>query len=998
MLALVLLAEPNVFRYVLRHVISFEAYRRGGNVRIEKVGGSLWEPVTLTNARWSFPFKHGSVLQLEAARVEAEFSWRELFAQNGGRWFRQLSLDGVQGKLELPPTSDSTEARDTKPVKREWLPIPARVEARGLNLTVSANSDSVRFQNGSFMLSELQQGAIHFEQIAVKQPWLTRTFRDVRGTTAVQDSHVVIADLALEKGVTVQTFSAEMGDLAAGQLNAEIQIAAFGGNIRAQAQTLPSEHRPGIEASGSFSQIGVAPLATFLGLSDAAGGTIKAGQFMFRGSPRNPSRAAASLRLEAVNFQWESRQWDSLVFGGTLVERRVQIPELELHQGHNHLSLNGEMALPTTHMAWWQSEFSFNIAAKIENLTELSALLLPEFKYAAGKMNIDGAVRGKNQQFNGALIVSGSDITWRSAPIEELHAALKITGNELQVANFELLNQDDFVRGRGVVNILGAKQYWGEIRGSVVDLASYSSLLQPPIVPEPLAGGAVINWSGEGSAKGHSGKFLARLEKLRTLGATGAFMHPVQAELEGVYAPGNIQFSRFALSDDQSAFAANVTVGNKALSLQDIRLTHGNELWLEGNATLPLDVWHAWPNTALPTLLTDGVPTKINLTAKNLQLKEASSLTGWKWPIEGIVDGSITAEGIVGALNTGGHLTLRNTRLPLGWNGETLTNVSGELSLEGQTLKIDQFTGQHPSGNYSITGQINFTNLRDTSLKLKVTSDAATLPAFRGLALPFGAPADKAVVYGTADRVDVSSRLDLQVEGPASAPAVTGSAQVLKVNIGGSPDTTQLWKARSLPTLPALFHFNTSPWQAWKFDVGIAAENAPVEPSAGVLSAKLQLRGTGASPFLAGELTIEKGQALAGSATLQIESATLRFRENTPSNPTFELHATGHLLGNEFTAVAFGPLSHPIREVSAIPPLTDELVRQGLTGGLHNAAPASENDVILSLAAPEALTGGAPSYEWAPVVIEEAPASAPVPSTPTPTASESAPSPAPANP
>ena len=98
------------------------------------------------------------------------------------------------------------------------------------------------------------------------------------------------------------------------------------------------------------------------------------------------------------------------------------------------------------------------------------------------------------------------------------------------MANLDLVNNDDFVRGHGVLNILGPKQYWGEFHAAIADLAAYASILQKPILPEPLAGGAIIDWSGEGSAKGHSGKFSGRLNKIRTLDAAGTIrwidVHP----------------------------------------------------------------------------------------------------------------------------------------------------------------------------------------------------------------------------------------------------------------------------------------------------------------------------------------------------------------------------------------------------------------------------------------------------------------------------------------
>ena len=349
--------------------------------------------------------------------------------------------------------------------------------------------------------------------------------------------------------------------------------------------------------------------------------------------------------------------------------------------------------------------------------------MLPEFQYAAGKANIDGSIRGKDQQFHGQLIVSGSDLKWHNAPIEELHAGVKLNGNEFQITNVSLFNNGDYLRGHGVVNIIGDKQYWGEFHASIEDLAKYAAILQKPIVPEPLAGGAVIDWSGEGSAKGHSGQFSARLRKLRSLGATAALLHPINADFEGTYAPGMMLFSRFLLSDDDSSFTANVGIGNKALSLQGIRLTNKQALWLEGDALLPLDVWNAWPNTTLATLLDDQTVSKVNLTAYNLELRDASLLTGWNFPIQGIVRGNLVAEGPLGALKTSGKLTLSKAQIPLGWSGELLTAVEGEASLDGQTLQVAKLAGtSSDTGDFSATGQVDFTNLRDPTLKLDVAS------------------------------------------------------------------------------------------------------------------------------------------------------------------------------------------------------------------------------------------------------------------------------------
>ncbi len=692
-----------------------------------------------------------------------------------------------------------------------------------INFVVQTNSDYVRIEDSECDFSQFSPGRIRARQIIVKHPWLARTFRNVNGSTAVHDTAALVGELTLEPGFVVRSLSADLGELAAGRLNAEIQIAAFGGEIRGQIRTLRGQPGAGIDASALFSQINIAPLATFLNLSDAAGGTIKEGYLTFRGEPRKPDRATASLRVQANNFQWESRQWDTLVLGATLMDRRIEIPELELHQGHNHLSLSGNLTLPKPGEEWWQSDFEAkDFSAQIGNLTELSALMLPEFKYTAGRMSVDGHVRGHDHQFQGAVIVSGSGITWHDAPIDDLRAALRLTGNELQVANLDLLNKDDYVRGSGAMNILGAKQYWGELRASIRDLATYSAILQKPIVPEPLAGGAEIDWTGKGSATGHSGKFFARLNKLRTLGSTGAMLHPVNALLEGDYAPASVQFSKFSVSDDESSLTANVTVGNKTLSLTSLHLEHGKETWLEGDALLPLDIWQSWPKASLETLLSDEATGKISLTARHLQLREAAQLTGWKWPVEGVIDGTLAGEGKLGALTTDGHVTLHGGRVPLGWSGDALTGVDADFGFDSQTLAVEKFQATAPErGVLAADGKVDFTNIRNPALDLKVRSERYTMTLFPGLryqAEPV-AIGNFSQPRSIMDGVETTAGLDLRITGPASEATVRGKAALTSVFCGSMPDFTAFWLSEGDKSLPPAFAWQHQPWRNWRLAI-----------------------------------------------------------------------------------------------------------------------------------------------------------------------------------
>jgi hypothetical protein len=979
-IAIGLLFEPHCFRFAVRWFLCGEAWRCGVSAQIREVEGSIFEPVRVLDSIWIYESENGPVTRLEVKELEADISWRALFSRGSSPWFRTLTLDGMTGKVQLPidqpaqPTTTSHLIELPRPQGR-WLPGPERIEARNADFIFESDGDYVRLQNARFTISEMEPGELLVGQVVIKQPWLSRTFRNVKGTTKLDNARTELAAVMLEPDVTIQNLSVELAEIARGRLNLEMQVGAFGGNIRIETQTLPKDRQLAFEATGQFSQIGIGRLATFLGQSDAAGGTIKEGKFTFRGSPQSPSKATASLRLVATNFQWESRQWDSLVLGASLLDGHVQIPELTLHQGHNYLNVKGEFALPTADQQWWQNEFAFDVNAKIENLTELSALMLPEFKYAAGKGTIDGSVRGDHQQFNGQIIVSGSNLTWRNAPIDELHATLKLNGNELQLTNLSMFNDGDFVRGRGVVNILGDKQYWGELRASIDDLAKYRALLQKPIVPEPLAGGAVIDWSGEGSANGHTGKFLARLRKVRTVGAISALLHPINAEFEGTYQPGAVLFSRFGLSDDTSAFTANVSVGNKALSIQDIRFTHGPAVQLEGSALLPLDVWQAWPNTNLATLLNDTTVSKIQLTASDLDLHAIAQLSGFNFPIEGIAKGEVSAEGALGTVASTGKLTLTKATLPLGWTGVLLSDVAAEASLDGQKLLVTKLAGRHPTGDVQLTGEIDLANVRDPALKLALTSARSEFGVFSSAASALG-----------PIRAGVALKLDLT--GPGSNAVVSGEARVLTLNASFDPDLSPVLLGNSVLQAPAMLDLPDGPWGKWRLDVGFKTE-APLTLGDGAASASADLRfiGTADAVVPVGSAQVYAKPARIRQAAVTVEEAVVDFRDGFASEPSLTLQVSSSVFGTPFSIQVSGPLGHLVRFFDTEPPLDEEILRKEL--GTTGAAMFEPRVRMLS---PAAQAAAVDVYDWS--KIDGTPAAAPEAAAPLPTV----PAPVPATP
>ena len=216
--------------------------------------------------------------------------------------------------------------------------------------------------------------------------------------------------MKLTDALSITSASADLAKLLQGRLEMKFSLAAFSGAIGGDLKSGAREEHLIFDGSGNFSNISVAQLGAFFGQD--AGGSIKGGTFTFHGSPRDLARATFTTRFEAADFRWGARRWNSLVAGATYVNRRLLIPEFALRQSHNSLTLKGETGIPEDWSRWWQTDFSFQIDAKIDCPQRALRPARPRFGDIYGSLAVDGSIQGANSSFNGQFIASGEHLSF----------------------------------------------------------------------------------------------------------------------------------------------------------------------------------------------------------------------------------------------------------------------------------------------------------------------------------------------------------------------------------------------------------------------------------------------------------------------------------------------------------------------------------------------------------------------------------------------------------
>lgn len=917
-LLLIALLEPHSFHTIVKEGVRFQAARHGIPLEIDTLEGNLFQPLVFHDVR--FTTTRAGVLSkatINTARVA--FSWRAPLQQKGRGFFDRLTLDGINAEVDFHPNAPRVGPSPT-PAQQQlefqpWLPAPAQAEVLNSHFVFRLGHRTVTFENVRFNVSSLKPGIIAIEKLTFEQGHFSRSFTALRGATALQGTRWRVADLNLSDGVLLKNLSSDLDDMVRGELQVNFDFDAFGGSLRGELVNTATTRPPTYEITGNFSNISVESLGKFLRVREKTGGTIKEGKFTFRGSPSELENATVSTRFEATDFLWGNRQWNSLVLGATIVNRRVQIPELELHQAHNTLRLKGELSLPGEETPWWLSDFNFDIAAQLNNLSELSALFGPQFAYATGKMTVDGSVRVENKSYSGQVLIAGSKLSWRGVPFDLFNAGIKLDGNELQIVNLEAAHGADFMRGKGMISILGERRYQGELNASIEELSAYGPLLQKPIVPAPPVGGLVVSWSGDGTPDAHSGAFTAHLRKFHTLGTKEVpATLPIDADLEGTYAPGVVSLSKCVLANEDTRLEGRLSADDTTLKLEGLKLTQKKVPWLEGDAILPFNLFQWWVEPG-PAALAPDAPFKAQLTAKDVQLEEVAHLTGHPIPIRGLLNGTLKTESTLRNLHMTGSVRLTKGQLPASEWIPALDKLEAEADIDGNVLRFTKLSGHHALGDFAATGSLDFSK--------------------------FDAPAFDLLIHGEKVRFNAgpdwegNANLDLAISGVRDAASVNGTVDIVALNVTPRPNFGALITTGNPETIrvPSPAITLSVPFDRWTYRVTVFTPDL-VKIKDGTVDAELRFSGTGSPLTATGSITFTGLPASTTYAIGQLESGTWYLG----GDPYVVAHLTGKFLGEStiqnYDGYYLGPLYRLTSTFSGDHPENAELITTAFTPGL----------------------------------------------------------------
>ena len=276
---------------------------------------------------------------------------------------------------------------------------------------------------------------------------------------------------------------------------------------------------------------------------------------------------------------------------------------------------------------------------------------------ATGELQADGNVRLRRGAATGQISVFGEQIAIDKLVVRQLSVQTTIANDTVFLNDLTAtLNERDYVKGHGTVQLQKPFRYAGAMTLNLADLSTFERFLATAAKKTPLAGSLVMDWSGQGelATLKNGGDFNLRLEHGRY-----SDLQNLQARVEAHYTPQEINVPIIYLGSDKLNFQAIARTKDSQLEIDKIQIDQGAAKYASGYASIPF----IWRNlgSGRPLLPPVGKVT-INFQSANLDIAKLFQNLGAKPPMSGEVTIELDVQGPLNQLEANLDLQMQNLR------------------------------------------------------------------------------------------------------------------------------------------------------------------------------------------------------------------------------------------------------------------------------------------------------------------------------------------------
>ncbi|MBU0681612.1 MAG: translocation/assembly module TamB domain-containing protein [Proteobacteria bacterium] len=299
--------------------------------------------------------------------------------------------------------------------------------------------------------------------------------------------------------------------------------------------------------------------------------------------------------------------------------------------------------------------------------------------------------------------------------------------------------------------------------------------------------------------------------------------------------------------------------------------------------------------------------------------------------LKGSVEATLVAKGPVANPAITGTVTVYDGELRLRSMVPALESLAAELNLDGHTVQVKNLTGQMGGAPFAMTGSL----LRDDQGGFQVDArlDGQNILFYRD------------------EDMKVRGDTLLTMKGPLAKMRLAGDIWLTDARYSRNVDFLGLFResARPKKVMDSIFSLAEPPWRDMQFEVRLHSRQPFLlqnNLAKGSFRPELLLVGTGELPVLKGEVYMDTTKISVPAGKVIITGGVIRFSEQEPDLPAFNLSAQSRLAGYDISMQLQGTADEPIITLSSIPPLSEEALLLLVLTGTPPKNGSSKNQTI----------------------------------------------------
>lgn len=405
-----------------------------------------------------------------------------------------------------------------------------------------------------------------------------------------------------------------------------------------------------------------------------------------------------------------------------------------------------------------------------------------------------------------------------------------------------------------------------------------------------------------------TGNLVAQLKLSGTMAKPQGMFNAEIDEMMLPFLPEPLTYQLFSVRCDISLAQDQLVIKTLRLESNDFALT-GAGRWT-GFAALS-DIFSGFNRHALPGDL------DVRFTVKSADIGWLAAKQKEIRRLKGQVEATLTAQGPAANPAISGTVTLNSGELRLRTMVPAVESLSVQLVLDGHMVQVKKFTGQMGGAPFAISGTL----IRDQS-------DFLVDATLKG----------QNVLFFRDEAMKVRGDTLLTMKGSLAKMRLAGDIWLTDSRYSRNVDFLGLFRESAKPkkVMDSIFSLSDPPWRDMKFEVRLHSRQPFVlqnNLAKGSFRPELLLVGTGELPVLSGEVYMDTTKISVPAGNLIINGGIIRFSEQQPDLPSFNLTAQSKLAGYDISIQLQGTADEPIITLSSIPPLSEEdLLLLVLTG------------------------------------------------------------------